>query len=161
MPHQRERVLDDVMDVLTRALQWSRTSIIQKDVDDVAGAMDGFFHVLNQLGFVLVFGLAVQEIVRPQTQRHERVLDLVRDAGGQPADGFHLRRFDELELSPLQFCMRGSDIAQGVTEFFLGLTALGVLGLERLGAAGHGLLQTFVRFAQRREQGNHHQKRTG
>ena len=85
----------------------------------------------------------------------------MRDAGRQPGGGFRLRRLDELELSPLQFGMRFSDIGQGVAELLLGLAALGILGLERLGAAGHSLLQTFVRFAQRREQGGHHQKRAG
>ncbi len=150
MPHQRERIFDHAMNVLIRAPQRARPRIIKQHVDDAARAMDGFFHVLDQLCFARVFGTAIQEVIRPQTQRHERILEFMCDPSGQQTYGFHLCRFHELDLRSLQFRVNLPDVDECVTEILLSPAPFSILSLKRLGPTGHSLLQTFVCLAHRR-----------
>ena len=63
----------------------------------------GFQHLREQLPIRIVRGEAIEDQIAVAVDHREQVVEVVRDAAGQPAHGFHLLRLTELLLEPLQF----------------------------------------------------------
>jgi hypothetical protein len=116
---RNSRAVDDGVQIGSVDVQFLVSRKVQHAADDRIGAPHCRRHVIEQLPhrrFAVLESLR-QELDAGQ-DRHQRVLDLMRDAGGHSADRLQLLRLDHLELHRPQLLER-------IAQPGLGLRALG------------------------------------
>ena len=126
VPQQHERAFQHAVQILRLHVELMRRGKIQQPPRHLVGALDGVTHLREHQRHVLIGGgRALGQVLHAHLQNGQRVLHLVRHAGGERADGFHLRRLDQLQLRRLQIAMRLPQIEMRLPQIFLRADALG------------------------------------
>ena len=99
MADQSKGFFDECVEVFGLYIQLAGSGEIQEAAGNGIGAINGVAHFLeDDIDILVLAGELAVEVVDAHHHDGKRIFDLMRNPGGEGADGFHFLGLNELEL---------------------------------------------------------------